>query len=70
MHVLVFKTNITQSHEKERVGSWLTGIPHVTDWSVDVEDIDRVLRVVSHHPCHQEIINTVTGLGYECSELE
>ncbi len=42
MNVVVLKTNI---HSAERLEPLLSHHDHVSTWSVDLEDIDRVLRI-------------------------
>lgn len=48
--VWVFKTNISESHSTDALGSLLS--KHITDggrWSVDRNDCDKVLRIEALH---------------------
>ncbi|MEO7880190.1 hypothetical protein [Mucilaginibacter sp.] len=68
-HVLLFKTNISCDADKALVCAMLGARPGVEKWSVDTEDEDCVLRIVSYTLRHQEIIELINYHGYECCEL-
>ena len=69
-HVLVFKTNISSETDKQTAKRLLEVIPEVDEWSVDTEDIDCVLRIVSQQLSAQQIITIIEGGGFQCCELE
>lgn len=68
-HIQVFKTNIRSEDDKTKISSVLA-ITEVKDWSVDNEDIDCVLRVVSYELTADEIIKLINKTGFQCRELE
>ena len=68
-HILLFKTNISSEADKALVCAMLSNIPGVDKWTVDTEDEDCVLRVVSYTVQHKEIIELINYHGYECCEL-
>ena len=68
-HVLLFKTSIACDADKALVYAMLSNTPGIEKWSVDIEDEDRVLRIVSYTLCHQQIIELITYHGYNCCEL-
>ncbi len=68
--VLVFKTSAWTEQEKYRIGEALRGMPQIEEWSVDMEDVDRVLRVVSRDAQKEPIILKLRAVGLECCELE
>ena len=68
-HILLFKTNISQEADKALVCAMLSNTPGVEKWSVDTEDEDCVLRVISPSLCHTQIIELINYHGYECCEL-
>ena len=43
--------------------------PHVEHWSVDIDDDDKILRIVSRKLDHRKIIELVGLCGYTCEEL-
>lgn len=68
--VLVFKTNITSSVQVASLASVLDVAEDIEEWSIDMEDCDRILRVVSGGIETREIINSLNNLGFHCEELE
>ena len=41
----------------------------ISEWNVDTEDVDCVLRIVSHSLTHDHIISEIKKLGFQCNEL-
>lgn len=68
--VLVFITNINTAADKQQVKAAIDACPVVDEWSVDTDDIDRVLRIVSHSAKAEQIIALINKAGYQCRELE
>lgn len=69
-NVHVFKTNISSDADVLKVKPLLDSIPNINAWSIDVEDIDCVLRIVAADIIKEKIINDINQLGFDCSELE
>ena len=69
-NILVFKTNINTDADKKRISEFLVNQELIEDWNVDLDDIDRVLRIVSYELSPDDIIVLMTSLGYQCMELE
>lgn len=67
-HIQIFKTNI-QADDKMLLKVFLDNNSAIEEWSVDCEDIDCVLRVVSYELSADEIIKLVNEAGFECQEL-
>lgn len=65
--ILVFQTNINGS--VEQVCTLLQNLPGVRHCTVDVDDCDKVLRVVSDHACTELIHETVCKLGFFIQEM-
>ncbi|MEN7549934.1 hypothetical protein AAG747_18560 [Rapidithrix thailandica] len=65
--VFVFRTNLP---EKVPVKLPLDHLPGVIEWNTDLEDCDRILRVVSEGANLNEVIHSIKALGYQCEELE
>lgn len=68
--ILIFKTSIRNPADREQIRTALDGRPTVLDWSVDLEDIDCVLRVVSDGISAQQVVALVRSCGYDCEALE
>ena len=68
-NIFIFKTNIRCGDDKLAVKQVLEGNELIEQWSVDINDCDCVLRVVSQALNKQDIIALVTGSGFYCEEL-
>jgi len=69
MYTLIFKTNIESELALKEIEVALVADTNLLDWSIDREDIDKVLRVESKINNSKEIINTIRHAGYICEEL-
>jgi len=69
MTVLVFKTNIRFKKDVAKVATCLQRDKGINKWNVDLEDIDKVLRVETNSLTAKGIINSIRRCGYECDEL-
>lgn len=69
-HIHIFRTNVNTDADKMRVGEVFSNHPGVKEWNVDIEDIDRVLRIVSPELCPAQIIQQINKIGYQCHELD
>lgn len=69
-NILVFKTNLQTDEQLQSVSLFLNQTAEIERWSIDTEDIDCVLRIVSATNNAPEIIGAIHLMGYECAELE
>jgi hypothetical protein len=69
-HIYIFKTTITTLTANCALHQTLQNQSEITQWNVDLEDIDNVLRVVSPTLSPQSIIHIVNQHGFDCCELE
>jgi hypothetical protein len=69
-NILVFKTNILTADDKLIVGPILAGHMLVHEWSVDQDDKDCVLRIISSELNYPDIIAIINNCGYHCEELQ
>ena len=67
-HILLFKTDIQTSDDKACLEQVLAPLP-IEKWSVDTDDVDCVLRIVSASLQPDEVIQLVNRQGYCCAEL-
>ena len=69
--ILVFKTNIKTKRLVKDVSPILDALPSLKTWTVDTEDIDNVLRVVTKGNIFEsEIIKLLLAHGFYCEALE
>ena len=69
MEILVFRTNILEKSDIEQVRQYF-GDHDILNWHVDIEDIDKVLRVEAKSNITVKIENLVKRAGYWCTELD
>lgn len=65
----IFKTDIAKIDCNCPMQQTLDNHSDILQWSVDCEDVDRVLRVVSEKLNPNAIISLVTEFGHQCQEL-
>ena len=70
MEVLIFKTNASRQSEVSSLQRMLSKFDHIIEVSVDLEDCDKVLRIVGNNPSPTQIQLLVSSLGLTCSEME
>jgi hypothetical protein len=68
LEILVFKTNIHQEEQLEKVGRILNK-KGILRWNVDKHDIDKVLRIEALDIEPEEVIHWLQKEGLECEEL-
>ena len=69
-NIFIFKTNIQTEFDKLRIKNVLDASQKVLKWNIDMDDADRVLRIVSDSLRPEQIISVLDYVGFECSELE
>lgn len=69
MKLLILRTDIKT---KERVQSItpLFNSPYIDNWSIDIEDVDNVLRIEAKDELNeQDFIHVIKSCGYFCEAL-
>ncbi len=69
MHILIFKTNIETDDAHKEISALLNAETSITDWHIDKEDIDKVLRIESKVNNTTDIIHRISKAGFTCEEL-
>jgi len=70
MNTLIFRTNIGSIEEFDKVKKALSRRNQIEECTIDLWDIDKVLRILSDSLSVQEIEKEVMSMGYYCKELE
>jgi hypothetical protein len=68
-HILLFKTNISCHDDKQLLHTLFDNNLAVQCWTIDMEDSDCVLRIISETLSHKQIIEMIKKHGYYCCEL-
>ncbi|ATL47327.1 hypothetical protein COR50_09160 [Chitinophaga caeni] len=66
----IFKTNIATPEAKSTVLDAIQNSFEITACNVDIEDCDRVLRIVDLKVPESTVIHFVRDIGYDCDVLE
>jgi len=71
IRIHIFKTNIETNTDVNFIKILLNSDPKINQWSIDLEDIDRVLRIEANKSLNkQDIIDKIKYKGFICRELE
>lgn len=68
-HILLFKTSISNEEEKQFLYALLDHQSGVEQWNIDLDDEDKVLRIISFRLSHQHIIDLIVAQGHDCCKL-
>lgn len=66
MNIIILKTNLGTPLKVASAGRALAHQPFIKDWSVDLEDIDNVLRVEAEDQLHE---TDVMALLQQCGAI-
>jgi hypothetical protein len=69
-NIRIFVTNIHTVQEFERIKPVLDLHKEIEEWNIDMEDVDRVLRVTTTKMTDEEIIGLLSQFGVICRELK
>lgn len=70
MHITIFKTSVETPGQVSRLYSALTTLPLIKQWNFDLEDCDRILRVITTELQPQAICQVLQTEGFSCEPLE
>ena len=69
LDILVFKTNVRSRRRVNDLASHLEKLEGILKWNVDLQDVDKVLRVESASVSARAIEHKLQQAGYFCEEL-
>ena len=69
MEVLILKTNIRYKKQVKTVAPLLDGQDNISRWNIDLNDIDKVLRIESDDMELTEVVQIIKKAGFHCEEL-
>ncbi len=70
MEIQIFKTNISSLEEFYKIKSGLNKTNNVLKMTIDLEDIDKVLRVETINLKPNMVVETVRKYNFFCEEME
>ena len=70
MNLLIFRTDIKTKKKVKSIKPLLVNNLNIIDWSIDIKDIDNVLRIeAKENVTENEIIQLITNQGFYCGDL-
>lgn len=70
MKWLIFKTDIKTKERATEVQFLFNSHPLISNWTIDMEDIDNVLRVEAKEDlCENDVIYLIRNYGFYCEAL-
>lgn len=70
MELFIYSTNINNVGALKILKAKLNQYPSLIRWTVDMEDIDKVLRIVAKKNAREnEILKLIRASGIECEKL-
>jgi len=67
---MIFKTNIKSRRKARMFGAIFRRHPFIYTWSIDFEDVDKVLRIESASDLQSDaVVQLVTNHGFICEDL-
>ena len=69
MEVLILKTNIRYKKQVKAVAPLLDGQNSISRWNIDLNDIDKVLRIESNNMELTKVVQLIQEAGFHCEEL-
>lgn len=70
MHIIIFKTDVATQTQARNLHPLLTALPPVQQHNFDLEDCDRILRVVSTDPESHGVCQVLQKEGFNCETME
>ncbi len=71
MKLLIFRTDIKTKKKVKDIKNLLNTHTTITNWSVDTEDVDNVLRIeASENLYEKDVINLMNTQGFYCEPLK
>ena len=69
MDILVFKTDVRNRKRVNALAPHLENMKGILKWNVDLQDVDKVLRIECHSISANVIEKNLRQAGYFCEEL-
>ena len=70
MEVLVFKTSVVTDEHVDQAQRILNAIEHISEWNFDLDDCDKILRVVGNDQLSpNKVAELLFAAGISCQEL-
>lgn len=69
MEILILRTNIKSKTDFSSIKRNLNNSYQINECTIDLEDRDRVVRVIGENIKKEDVVNSISSLGFACEEL-
>lgn len=67
--ILIFKTSVQNLKEKSRITEKLNYLVGERNWTIDLDDEDKVLRAICSKEMAKDIKQVLTSYSYMCESM-
>ncbi len=67
--IYVFKTSVQTKKDVKRLKPFLNDMLQQAQWNFDLEDCDRIFRIITLAEISTAVISLLQDNGFECEEL-
>jgi hypothetical protein len=69
MEILILKTDINTRNDFKKVKNRLKGFYRLNECTIDLDDRDKVVRVIGENIRTNDIVSKINSYGFLCEEL-
>ena len=69
MEMLILKTDIKNRYDFRKVRNKLQGYYRINECTIDLEDRDKVVRVIGDNIETNDVVSRIKSYGFLCEEL-
>ncbi len=69
MEMLILKTDINNSNDFRTVKNGLDGSWRINECTIDLEDKDKVVRIIGDDIEVNDVVGRIKSFGFSCEEL-
>jgi len=68
-YISIFKTTVQDENDLFKIKPILNGILGPSNWTIALDDEEKILRTLSADPCKELVTDILAYLGFACEEL-
>jgi hypothetical protein len=69
-HIIILSTTVDNTTDLQYISQEISAFPEIAEWSVDLEDCDKILRVVCDPNIGDKLVKQLGALGIYAEVLE
>jgi len=68
-YIIIMATDVHRSKDLGNLSKALQSFPHVKEWSIDMTDCDKVLRISASNDISTALISNLQAAGLSCNVM-